>query len=186
MGLLTNSKDLELFQNWFKENCKLRGIAVKYRYPVIEDITIHGEIEPKFSDELDLNIVFDQNPNVKTLKRIGWIAENPEDKPYIAMLPIDTPYLQMHARILIPPVGQAIPGRWFEVTSISSILEYPDCYTCTLAPVFENNKKKTNYDVSNYNYIDAPRANQPLEDSPNNEPLRSDELSNFKFLRYRR
>lgn len=183
MGLLTNTKDLELFRNWFKENCLLRGISVKYRYPVTEEISIHSEVDAQFSEEIDLNIVFEQNPNIKTLKRIGWISENPNDKPYIAMLPLDTPYLQMHSRIMIPPVGQAIPGRWFEVTAISCILEYPDCYICTLAPVFDTKPKRDDYSETNYNYIDADRANQPDEDSPNNYALDKDKDPNFQFLR---
>lgn len=179
MGLLTQN-DAKVFQNWFKEACLLHGIPVKYVYPVRENVTIYTEIQPEFSEVIDLDIMFDENPSVKTLKRIGWVSEDPDDKPAIAHLPFDTPYLQTKARILIPPIGQAIPGRWFEVTSIHSQLEYPDSYTVTLAPVFETEKEKTNYNESNYNYVDHERANQPMEDSPANEPLDP----NFSFIKF--
>lgn len=181
MGLLTQN-DAKIFQNWFKECCRLRGIPVKYIYPVQDDVSIYLEIHPKFSDVIDMDIIFDENPSVKTLKRIGWVSEDPEDKPAIAHLPFDTPGLQTKARILIPPIGQAIPGRWFEVTSIHSNLEYPDSYTCTLAPVFETEKAKTNYEESNYNYIEHERANQPKEDNPSNEPLDP----NFSYIKFDR
>lgn len=177
MGLLTQD-DTKLFQNWFKESCKLHGISVKYVYPVIENVTIHSEIQSQFSEAIDIDVMFDENPKVNTLKRIGWVSENPNDKPYIAYLPFDTPQLQTKSRILIPPIGQAIPGRWFEITSIHSQLEFPDCYICTLAPVFETKPQRDDYSETNYNYISHDRANQPDEDQPANEPLNV----NFKFL----
>lgn len=181
MGLLTQN-DANVFQNWFKEMCKLHGISVKYIYPVIENVTIYSEIQPEFSEVINLDIIFDENPNVKTLKRIGWVSEDPSDKPAIAHLPMDTPHLQTKARILIPPIGQAIPGRWFEITSIHSQLEYPDSYVVTLAPIFESNKARSNYEASNYNYIQDERANQPMEDSPNNEEIDP----NFSFINFQR
>ena len=179
MGLLTQN-DAKIFQGWFRECAKLRGISVKYMYPVKDNITIYSEIHSSFSDAVDIDILFDENPAVKTLKRIGWVSEDPEDKPAIAHLSLDTPHLQTKARIMIPPIGQAIPGRWFEVTSIHSNLEYPDSYTCTLAPVFETDKEKTCYEESNYNYVEHEKANQPKEDSPSNEPLDP----NFSFIKF--
>lgn len=179
VGLLTTD-DVKMFQTWFTEMTKLRGISVKYVYPIdeLEQVTIHSEIKSQFSEPFDLDIIFEEVPQVKTLKRIGWVAENPEDKPYVAMLPIDTPYLQTKARILIPPIGQAIPGRWFEITSIHALLEYPACYTCMLVPVFETKPDKLDHSQTNYNYVTDTRANQPDEDSPNNCPINP----NFKFL----
>lgn len=182
MGLLTTS-DVQLFQDWFVEMCKLRGISVKYRYVIdeLETVTPHSEIKPQFSDLIDLDIIFQENPQVKTLKRLGWVSEDSSDKPYIAMLPIDTPYLQTKCRILIPPIGQAIPGRWFEITSIHSLLEYPACYTCQLAPIFETKPERTDYEETNYNYIDHLRANQPDQDAPNNFPVGPN--PNFRYLK---
>jgi hypothetical protein len=147
-------------------------------YPVIENVTIYSEIQNEFSAPEDMDIFFEENPKVSTLKQIGWVSENPDDKPYIAMLPLDAPHLQTKCRILIPPIGQAIPGRWFEITSIHSNLEYPDSYTCTLAPVFESDEPKLDHSETNYNYIEGDRANQPDEDQPANEPVNS----NFTFL----
>lgn len=178
MGLLTQN-DTCLFRDWFKEVAKLRGVSVKYCYPVDEDISIYSEIDPKFTSPIDMDIIFQEVPEVKTLKKIGWTSEDPSDKPAIAQLPFDAPGLKTKARILIPPIGQAIEGRWFEVTSIHSLLEYPDCYTCTLAPVFDTNEPKIDNENQNFTYIDHERANQPNEDQPANEPLNV----NFTFLK---
>ena len=178
MGLLTQG-DAKAFQSWFNEMVKLRGISVKYMYPVTEELTIYNEIHPGFSEGMDLDIIFEDNPKVQTLKSIGWVSEKPDDKPYIASLPFNTPYLQTKARIFIPPIGQAIPGRWFEVTSIHCNLEYPECYVCVLVPVFEQERKDTDYDQTNFNKIDDNRANQPDEDQPANYPVDA----NFTFLK---
>lgn len=177
MGLLTQN-DAQMFQTWFEEMCRLRGIPVKYVYPVVEDVTIHSEIQATFSEMIDMDVIFEENPKVNTLKRIGWVSENPDDKPYIAMMSINTPHLQTKSRILIPPIGQAIPGRWFEVTSIHANLEYPDCYICTLVPVFETKAPRLDLSETNYNYIEDERANQPDEDQPANKPVNA----NFTFL----
>jgi len=160
MGLLTN-EDSMLFQTFFKEMTKLRGIKVQYIYPVIEDISIHGQIFPKFSSIFDLDIMFETNPKIKTLKNYGWISEDSENKPYIAYLPIDTPYIQSKARLKINPIGSNKQGKWFEITEISEAIEYPDAYACKLAPIFINEPEKLDYSETNNNYIEG--DNQPDE-----------------------
>lgn len=178
MGLLTQN-DAKIIQQYFKEMAALLGIRVNYRYPVDEKVTVHSEIQCSFSDIVPIDIVFQQNPSIKTLKNIGWVSETADDKPYIAMFPIDTVGLQTKAQIEIPPVGQAIPSRWFEVTSIQTLLEYPDCYITTVVPVFDSKQPRVDHEQTNYNYVDHPRANQPDEDDPTNlHPQR-----NFSFLK---
>ena len=48
MGLLTQ-EDSALFRQFFIEMAKLRGLSVDYIYPVDENVSIHGQIFPKFS-----------------------------------------------------------------------------------------------------------------------------------------
>lgn len=174
MGLLTG-KDSTLYRGFFKEMAKLRGIPVKYYYPVVEEMTIHSEIQPGYSDPIDMDIIFDSNPKINTLKAIGWVSENPDDKPYIAMLPFDAKNIQMKCRVEIPPIGSVDGARMFEITSINTLIEFPDCWTCTLAPVFNNDKVRDNYDQTNYNY--ARTKDQPDNDSPDNKP-------NHPYYRY--
>jgi|GEM_PF-3820392 len=160
MGTLTR-EDSTLFRGFFKEMAKLRGISIEYIYPVEETVTIHGEIQPKFSSIFDLDIIFDSNPKIKTLKNIGWISEDSSDKPYIAYLPYDTPYVQSKARIKIPPIGVNKEGRWFEITDITEGLEFPDAYMCRLVPVYNTEDPRDDYSQTNQNYLEG--DNQPDE-----------------------
>lgn len=169
MGLLTK-KDTKIFREFFKEMAYLRGISVKYQYPIWgddESVSIHGEITPEYSRPIDMDIIFDENPRVDTLNKIGWISEYPDSKPVIAVLPFDAPSLATKCIISIPPFEEINSrARKFEVTSINTILEYPDSWTCTLAPIFDNDEPRTDYEDTNYNYTES--DDQPDEDTPNN------------------
>ena len=145
MGLLTQN-DSETFRNWFEEMAKLLGFRCGYQYPLNDEKTIHSEPNMPMSIPIDIDIIFDENPTLDTLKKHGWIVEIGEQKPVIAQVPYNTPNLQRYSRIIIPPVGTIIDARIFEVTAISTILEYPDCWTVRLAPVYktiQDNNQKT-------------------------------------------
>lgn len=166
MGLLTNN-DSTLLRTFFKEMTKLRGLTVDYIYPVEEKVSIHAQIIANFSSITQLDIIFESNPKIKTLKNYGWVSESSDDKPYIAYLPYDTPYIQTKARIKIIPIGSGKEGKWFEITDITEAIEYPDAYACRLAPVYVSNEEKLNYQNTNDNYIHG--DNQPDENTHHNK-----------------
>lgn len=166
MGVLTK-KDSRLFRTYFKEMAKLRGIKVMYRYVEDTETTIHAEFKSRLSDPIEMDIIFNENPSVHTLKSIGWVSENPDDKPYIAQLPFDAPFISTECEIEIPPFLEIESRcRRFKITTINSLLEFPDCWTCTLAPIFDNAPVRDDYYDSNYNYVST--EDQPHEDSPDN------------------
>ena len=135
MGLLINS-DAQLLRNFFKEAAKLRGIQVKYQYPIDMTFSKYAEEDPRgYSEPQILDIMFEENPSIKTLKRYGWITETADDLPLMAHLPYDTFKLSKGCRINIPsPLYE--DGRLFVVTEIKTSLEYPEAWACKLAPVF--------------------------------------------------
>ena len=138
MGILTN-KDAAIFRKMFKEMAKLRGIKVLYQYPIDMEFTIYAEENPKgFSEEIPMDIIFDENPKVTTLRKYGWVSELKEDKPYIAILPFDAPSLCKGCRIILEPIMSVASKRVFVITDIQSNFEIPDSWTCKLAPVFFN------------------------------------------------
>jgi len=166
MGLLTQ-KDARLFRGFFKEMARLRGIPVIYRYATEVDTTIHSEFISTMSKPIPIDIIFDENPKISTLSRIGWVSEKPDDKPYIAMLSFDVPNLTAESTISIAPIdGITTQTRDFKITTINTLLEFPDCWICTLAPIFNNDPVKDNYDDSNYNYIETTET--PDRDTDNN------------------
>lgn len=175
MGLLTD-KDAKLFRTFFKEAAMLRGIDVRYQYIIQESISIHSESDLTLSEPINMSILFDENPRLKTLKTIGWVSENPEDKPYIAYLPFDAKELSVRNVIEIPPIGSFDKSRKFRITAITTSIEFPDSWLCTLAPLFKNDPIQSDYEETNYNYMDT--DDQPDKDSPNNKPC-----SNYKYLK---
>jgi len=177
MGFLIHN-DVELLREQFKNAASMVGIEAFYCYPVIEEVTIHSEIQSQFSEAIKIDIFFDNPQTLKTMKKMGWVAEGPNDTYIMAQLPFDTPHLQTKSRVFIPPVGQAFEGEWFEVTEINANLEYPDCYYCKLAPLMSTEKPKIDRDQINFAYVNHERANQPDQDNPNNYPVNA----NFKFL----
>lgn len=167
MGILTD-RDARLFRIFFKEMAKLRGIKVYYRYVEKTETSIHAEFNSRLSDPIEMDIIFNENPSVNTLSKLGWVSENPDDKPYIAQLPFDAPHLNTECVIEIPPFLEiASRYRKFKITSINTLLEYPDSWTCILAPIFDNKPVKDNYEESNYNYLET--RDQPISDSPDNK-----------------
>lgn len=165
MGFLTD-RDSTMYRKWFVEMSHLRGIPVLYRYPIKVDPTIHAEMLTEMSDPIPMDIIFETNPRTSTLKQIKWVSEFPNDKPYIAILPFDAPNLQVECTISIRPIDSLnCYYRDFKITSINTILEFPDSWTCTLAPIFDvqEGTPKNNYSDSNFNYIDESKTTNPDE-----------------------
>lgn len=154
MGLLTKP-DSTIFRKYFKEMAKLRGISVIYQYPIDMQFSMYAEEDPiGFSEDIPMDIIFEENPKMATLRKYGWVSEVPEDKPYIAQLPFDAPNLVKGCRITIPPPFPLGQGRIFVITEITGNLEFPDSWVCKLAPVMKGKPKEPlDYSETNYNFI---------------------------------
>ena len=102
MGILTQ-KDATIFRNFFKEMARLRGLPVIYKYPIDMKFSNYAEEIPTgFSEDIHIDIIFDENPKTSTLRKYGWVSELPDDKPYMATIPFDVPNLCKGCRIIIP------------------------------------------------------------------------------------
>lgn len=138
MGRLT-SNDAIMFQKYFKEMAKLTGITVLYQYPIDMKFSIYAEENPQgFSEEIEMDIIFEENPKVTTLRKYGWASKLEDDKPYIAILPFDAKNLCKGCRITIVAPQPIANKNVFVITDIKANLEFPDSWVCKLAPVFFN------------------------------------------------
>jgi len=142
-----------------------------------------------------MDIVFETNPKAATLKAIGWVSEFKDDKPYIAMLPFDAPHIQTKCTIELDPIySVGDRGRLFEITSINTLYEYPDCYICTLAPIMDNDNErseiKNDYNDTNYNHINLEKIPDKYSEEnfvPTDGTLQNVETSNdesFSFFKW--
>ena len=94
MGLLVGN-DALLFRGYFAEMAKLIGIQVEYMYPVDMNFSTYGDENPLgFSEPELIDIVFDENPSIRTLKRYGWFTEGEDRQPYTAQFAYNTKNIQ--------------------------------------------------------------------------------------------
>lgn len=153
MGDLVKS-DAKIYRKFFKEQARLLGIKVQYMYPVDMDFTLHGQENPLgYSEPIDMDIIFDQSPRLRTLKKLGWVSESPDDKPYLVQLPYDAPNLQKGCLIVLPTPLPLVPSRVFKITDITVDQILPDSWYCKVAPKLDKKDVLTPKD-----YSDKPHA----------------------------
>lgn len=141
--------------DYFDEMAKLLGFEVQYQYPINPELNLYGQMSSdQYSIPINTNIVYEENPKLATLKALGWVSETPDDKPIIAHVSYSLKNLQVNGVFTIPSTNKLHKARKFKVTGIYSINQYPDCWVCTLAPIFDKPVPQTDYHASNYNYID--------------------------------
>lgn len=165
MGLL-NRKDSLIFRQYFKEMVKLIGQSVGYQYVVKQQYTIHSEDNSMLSAPVRIDILFDENPTIDTLNRLGWVSELNEQKPIIVNMPYDTPNLTVNARLIMESVDGTPKPRVFKITQIKSDLEYPDAYTCAVVPVFDQYVQKNQYTLVNHEKINQDESPRTSKDQP--------------------
>lgn len=147
-------RDAELYRRFFKEQAKLLGVHVQYKYPVDMKFTVHGQEDPLgYSEPIEMDVIFDQSPRLKTLRKLGWVSEDPNDKPYIIQVPYDTPNLQKGSLIIIPSPLPLEPSKVFKITEITVDHVLPDSWYCKVAPKFEKQDALTSKD-----YKDKPNS----------------------------
>lgn len=153
MGTLFQ-RDAELYRRYFKEQARLLGVHVQYQYPVDMDFTLHAQENPLgYSEPIEMDIIFDQSPRIKTLRKLGWVSKDKDDKPYIIQIPYDAPNLQKGCLITIPSPLPLEPSQVFKITEITVDQILPDSWYCKVAPKFEEMNKLKPKD-----YQDSPSA----------------------------
>lgn len=165
MGLL-NRADATRFRTYFSEMCKLIGISVSYQYITKGDMTIHSEPNNNYSMPIRIDVLFDENPTVDTLNRIGWVSELGDQKPVIINLPFNTPKLTVGARIMVESNDGVARPRLFMITKIASDLEFPDAYTCAMVPVFDQYPQANEYTLINHEKVDQEQSKRTSADQP--------------------
>lgn len=147
-------KDATIYRKFFKEQARLLGIHVQYMYPVDMKYDLHGQEYPLgYSEPIEMDIIFDQSPKLKTLKKLGWVSEDREDKPYLVQLPYDAPNLQKGCLIVLPSPEPLVPDKVFKITDITVDQIMPDSWYCKVAPKLEKRSTLTPED-----YKDKPNS----------------------------
>ena len=137
-GLLLNQKDILLQRRYFEECVTMLGVKVIHRAPRPgKHYTLYSEIESNYFDPQAVGCIFDEHPNQRTMKKLGWNSELSEGASIISV-PYDLEGLQQGSLFIIPSAFDKTKGRLFRVVEITGIMIYPASLTCKLVPEFEN------------------------------------------------
>lgn len=135
-GLLI-TPDIKLHRGWFKQFTRLHGINCIYRAPrPSKEFDSHGDLDSKYYDPEKVGCIFQEHPDQKTMKKMGWVAELQENSSIIHV-PYDLPHLEVGALFTIPPGIDNAESRTFRVISMQNIMIYPASIACEIAPEYE-------------------------------------------------
>lgn len=132
------TKDIKLHRGWFKQMCRLIGINVIFRAPKPDKhYTTYTEVEANYYKPQLVGCIFEDHPQQRTLRKIGWISELQENESIIHV-PYDLEGLQQGALFIVPSGLDSAKGRLFRVSKLSNIMIYPASITCAIVPEYED------------------------------------------------
>lgn len=176
MGLLTPSaKEILLLQRQFEEKCRM--IGVEGYYYEIKDLNL--SITSKwdnihFFDPVKINFLFEDMPNPKTLRNLGWWDDNDDTTPPIAYLPWHVNNTKEGSTYeLKPAVGSKIElpdpigdgSRFYEIVEVNANTIYLIYSIVKLTPL------RKSLAIETTNVIPTETVpTQPTENPPQPEP----------------
>lgn len=130
--------EIKLHRKYFLEMAKLLGIQLIYRAPLPgKTFDEHGDLNANYYPGQVVFGIFQDHPDQKTLKKMGWVTELQENSSIIHV-PYDLPNLQVGALFIIPSGLDKAEGRVFRVISMQNIMVYPASIACEIAPEYED------------------------------------------------
>ena len=131
-GMLLN-KDIKLHRMYFKQMVKLLGINCLYRAPLEgKTYNLQGDLEAHYTQPVKVGCIFQDHPDQKTLKKMGWVAELQEGSSIIHV-PYDLEGLEVGSLFEVPSGLDNAKGRLFRVISMQNIMVYPASIACEIA-----------------------------------------------------
>lgn len=131
--------DIKLHRSYFNEMVKLLGIQVLYRAPKKDKHwTNYTEVESNYECPVKIGCIFEDHPNQKTMKKLGWDSELQTEASLIHVA-YDTPNIQIGSLFIVPSGLDHTQGRLFRVVEMSVGIVYPASVTCKIVPEWEDN-----------------------------------------------
>lgn len=154
--------DIKLHRQYFREMVKLLGIRILYRSPYPgKSWTTYGEIDSNYNPPILTGCLFDQHPDQKTMKKLGWVSEL-QDNMSVIHVDYDLPNLQVGSLVIVPSGIDNSQGRLFRIVEISVGIIYPASASCVIVPEYEDTFiPETDYDFerSSFNLLNVEEDN---------------------------
>ncbi len=130
--------DIKIHRKYFEEMVKLWGIQVIYYAPLPgRHYTTYAEISSNYEAPQLVGVIFEDHPDQKSAKKMGWNAELQENSSIIHV-PYDLPNIQRGALFVIPSGLDHSVGRLFRVEQLVNSIIYPASISCELVPEYED------------------------------------------------
>lgn len=134
--------EIKLHRQYFKEMVKLLGINCIYRAPLPgKTFDGHGDLDAHYQKGEVVGVIFQEHPDQKTLRKMGWVSELQESSSIIHV-PYDLHDIQVGALFIIPSGIDQADGRVFRVISMKNIMVYPAAIACEIAPEYIDTDEK--------------------------------------------
>ena len=159
-GILLGN-DTKIYRKYFAEMVKLLGIKAQYRSAKPnKHWTTYAEIESNYNPAVEEGVIFNEHPDQRTMKRLGWVVELDTSSSLISVR-YDIDNLQVGALFSIPSGLDNGKNRLFRVTAISNIMIYPASITCVIVPEYEDtyNTGLNDYSKSDFNLLNWEKDN---------------------------
>lgn len=132
------SKDILIHRKYFEEMVNLIGIKVIYYAPKPgRRYTTWAEMDTNFQPPEIAGVIFEEHPDQKSLRKMGWNAELQENAS-ILHIAYDLTDIQRGALFLIPSGLDHTKGRLFRVNELKNSIVYPASITCEIVPEYED------------------------------------------------
>ena len=144
-GLLLDEKTIKLHRKYFEEMVTLIGIQVQYYSPRPDKTwTTYAEIEGNYYEPETIGCIFNEHPDQRTLKKLGWLSEFSSSSCLISV-PYDLKNIQYGALFELPAALDNAKGRLFRVIKLSTTMIYPASITCEIVPEFTDSFSDSSY-----------------------------------------
>lgn len=128
------TKDIKLHRFWFKQMVKQYGVNCIYKAPLPDKrFDGHGDLDADYYPGILVGCIFEEHPDQKTMKKVGWLHELQEGSSIIHV-PYDLEHLQVGALFIVPSGLDNAEGRLFRVISMKNKMIYPESIACEIAP----------------------------------------------------
>ena len=146
MGLFTRSRQEDMLAvDFFQEMANLWGVNAKlFQIDSINPYLLEHQIV--YKDPVELLVVLDEHPKIKTLEALGWFSEDDEILPLIAYLPVLCPLpggeraeldVREHVKLEVGYRMKEKRGALFLISKINASSLANHFWTCKLTPYRE-------------------------------------------------
>jgi hypothetical protein len=140
-----NCKNIFTFTKTDIVDEKVKCIKCQYENDIKNQIKIntkefdtYGDLKAQYPEKgIPVGCIFQEHPDQKTLKKMGWVAELQEGSSIIHV-PYDLENLQVGCLFEVPSGIDTAGSRLFRVISLQNIMVYPASIACEIAPEYEN------------------------------------------------